>query len=178
MAGLSATSPAAQQPANTSSPLLLPGIRRCLQAQHCRNKGRQRQEQDFQPQVFRHFRRKENKLLAASIRRVGGTEICTETKGETELDQTCPCLLLSCKHQESFSELVPSPSGVIFSYHHGHIVHAVTPCPAHWDKLTSTKRFLVKTDLICILPTPAAFIKDKTKLQADLEKQRPPKKGS
>lgn len=74
--------------------------------------------------------------------------------------------------------MVPSPNTGFFPYHHGHVVQAVTPCPACWEKLTSTKRFLVKTYLDCVLPTPAAFIKDKTKLHTDLEKQRPPKKAA
>lgn len=74
--------------------------------------------------------------------------------------------------------MVPSPNTGFFPYHHGHVVQAVTPCPACWEKFTSTKRFLVKTYLDCVLPTPAAFTKDKTKLHTDLEKQRPPKKAA
>lgn len=89
-------------------------------------KGRQKREQDFRPQVFRHLEVKKT-LLALSFWRVGGGTICTETKGETQLDPTCPYLFLSCKHQGSrnlFVSWSPSPStGFSFPY------TAVTRCP-------------------------------------------------
>lgn len=64
-------------------------------------KRRQKREENLQPQVFRHCRVKKNPILVLCFWRAGEGTICTETKGETQLDPTCLYSSLSCKHQGS-----------------------------------------------------------------------------
>lgn len=72
-------------------------------------------------------KKKPPNLLALSFWRVGEGMFGIETKGVTQLDPTCPYLLLSCKHQRSrnlFTSGSPSPSAG-FSFPYTTVMH----CP-------------------------------------------------